>query len=385
MTSPPSRLGRHVDTTAAGETVQAFIPPPLPPNPPIDVAKLLASLSRADHALGRLDGISALLPQPKLFTYMYVRKEAVPSSQIEGTQSSLDDLLQYEAEALDGKASDDVREVSNYVDAATYGLDRLKELPLSLRLIREMHERLMSGARGGNKAPGEFRKTQNWVGGTRPGNAIYIPPPPNEVMTCLDALEKFFHAPSDLPPLIRAGLIHVQFESIHPFLDGNGRIGRLLITLFLCANGALRDPLLYLSLFFKQHRSAYYDLLQSVRTKGAWEEWLQFFLEGISKTATEAFDSANKIRNLIEQDRDRIAEQAQSSLSVLRLHEILQRNPYLTSGKARDASGLSMPTVNTALYELERLGIVKETTGRERGRVYAYASYLALLSPPSEQ
>src|SRR5271155_367509 len=299
-TSPAStRLGRFVDTPGAGEVVRAFVPPPLPPNPAIDILSLLPQLSAAERALGRLDGITVLLPRQELFLYMYVRKEAVLSSQIEGTQSTLSDLLRFETEAQAGQPIDDIREVSNYVDAMMYGLERLAELPLSLRLIREMHARLLRSGRGETKNPGEFRRTQNWVGGTRPGNALFVPPPVVELDACLDQFERFIHEnASRLPPLIKAGLLHVQFETIHPFLDGNGRIGRLLVTLYLCAEGVLRKPLLYLSLYLKTHRADYYRLLQEVREQGAWEAWLEFFLVGIAETANQAFDAATRIVDL---------------------------------------------------------------------------------------
>ncbi|RYF56561.1 MAG: Fic family protein, partial [Comamonadaceae bacterium] len=280
MSEPPPnlRLGRFIETPVAGEMVRAFIPPPLPPEPSIDVLALLERLSLAERALGRLDGITMLLPRQELFLYMYVRKEAVLSSQIEGTQSTLSDLLRFETEAKAGQPIDDVREVSNYVEAMMYGLERLDDLPLSLRLIREMHARLLQSGRGGTKSPGEFRRSQNWIGGTRPGNALFVPPPPIEMDDCLNALERFMHEDhSRLPALIKAGLLHVQFETIHPFLDGNGRIGRLLVTLYLCVNGVLRKPLLYLSLYLKTHRADYYRLLQEVREHGAWEAWLDFF------------------------------------------------------------------------------------------------------------
>src|SRR6185437_3299191 len=261
MTDDNPRLGRFIETAIGGEIVRAFVPPPLPPNPPIDMTKLVSHLSAADRALGRLDGISQLLPNKELFLYMYVRKEAVLSSQIEGTQSTLSDLLRAEADQLEAQSFDDVTEVSNYVEAMTYGVQRMKTFPLSLRLIREMHEILLKKSRGAGKDPGQFRRSQNWIGGTRPGNAVYVPPPKIEMDACLDALEKFIHNETrDLPPLIKAGLIHLQFESIHPFLDGNGRIGRLLITLMLCAEGILKEPLLYLSLYFKTKRADYYRL-----------------------------------------------------------------------------------------------------------------------------
>jgi Fic family protein len=375
------RLGRYVETAVAKERVRAFVPPPLPPNPPIEITKLLTRLSAADRALGRLDGITMLVPDHALFLYMYVRKEAVLSSQIEGTQSTLSDLLRFETEAAAGKPIDDIREVSNYVDAMMYGLERLDRLPLSLRLIREMHERLIQGGRGGTKNPGDFRTSQNWIGGTRPGNAIYVPPPVNELMPCLDALEKFIHADTpDYPPLIKAGLIHVQFESIHPFLDGNGRLGRLLITLYLCAQNVLTQPLLYLSLYFKTHQATYYRLLQEVRERGAWEAWLEFFLDGVSETAQQAFTTGTRIVALFKTDRERVAATGDRASSTLRVHELMQRNPFITAPKAGEQTGLTTPTINNALSELQRLGIVKEVTGRKRGRVYCYKAFMDLFS-----
>ena len=377
----PSRLGRFKETTYEKERVRAFVPPPLPPTPPIDVLPLLSKLSAADRALGRLDGITVLVPDKARFLYMYVRKEAVLSSQIEGTQSTISDLLRFETDAAAGRPVDDVREVSHYVDAMMHGLDRLKTLPISLRLIREMHERLLRGGRGQTKSAGEFRRSQNWVGGTRPGNAIYVPLPVDELMGCLDAFEKFIHQPTpDIPPLIKAGLIHLQFESIHPFLDGNGRLGRLLITLHLCAENVLKQPLLYLSLYFKQHREDYYRLLQEVRERGAWEAWLEFFLDGVAKTADQAFDTATSIVALFEGDRARISADAAAAGSALRVHELLQRSAFLTAPVATQKTGLTAPTINAAFGELERLGIVSEVTGRKRGRVYSYRRFVELLS-----
>lgn len=374
-------MGRFVETTAAGERVRSFVPPPLPPAPPIDVMRLLDRLSLAERALGRLDGITMLLPRQELFLYMYVRKEAVLSSQIEGTQSTLSDLLRFETEAQEGQPIDDIREVSNYVDAMMYGLERLEELPLSLRLIREMHARLLQSGRGGTKDPGEFRRSQNWIGGTRPGNALYVPPPVTELDGCLGALEKFMHEEqSRLPALIKAGLLHVQFESIHPFLDGNGRIGRLLVTLYLCVQGVLRKPLLYLSLYLKTRRADYYRLLQEVRERGAWEAWLEFFLEGVEETANQAFEAATRIVEIFKRDRERITAESERAGSALRVHELLQTQPYLTSNQLVDRTGLTAPTVNAALADLELLGIVEEITGRKRGRVFAYRGYLAILN-----
>lgn len=382
---PNLRLGRFVETPVAGEVVRAFVPPPLPPAPPIDVLGLLDRLSLAERALGRLDGITMLLPRQELFLYMYVRKEAVLSSQIEGTQSTLSDLLRFETEAQAGQPIDDIREVSNYVDAMMYGLDRLEELPLSLRLIREMHERLLQSGRGGTKSPGEFRRSQNWIGGTRPGNALFVPPPITELDGCLDALERFMHeSESRLPALIKAGLLHVQFETIHPFLDGNGRIGRLLVTLYLCVNGVLRKPLLYLSLYLKTHRTDYYRLLQEVREHGAWEAWLDFFLAGVADTANQAFDAATRIVDLFKDDRERITAESDRAGSALRVHDLFQQNPFLTANQLVERTGLSAPTVNAVLADLQRIGIIDEITGRKRGRVFGYGRYLAILSEGTE-
>lgn len=364
-----------------GEIVRAFVPPPLPPAPSVDVLALLERLSLAERALGRLDGITMLLPRQELFLYMYVRKEAVLSSQIEGTQSTLTDLLRFETEAQAGQPIDDIREVSNYVDAMMHGLERMQDFPLSLRLIREMHERLLQSGRGGTKNPGEFRRSQNWIGGTRPGNALFVPPPVSELADCLDALEQFMHEDqSRLPALIKAGLLHVQFETIHPFLDGNGRIGRLLVTLNLCANGVLRQPMLYLSLFLKTHRTDYYRLLQEVREHGNWEAWLDFFLTGVADTANQAFDAATRIVELFKEDRELVTLKSERAGSALRLHELFQQNPFHTSSQLVQRTGLTAPTVNAALADLERLGIVEEVTGRKRGRVFSYRRYLAILS-----
>jgi len=381
VTPTNPRLGRFVETPVAGEVVRAFVPPPLPPDPPLDVLGLLERLSVAERAVGRLDGITVLLPRQELFLYMYVRKEAVLSSQIEGTRSTLSDLLRFESEAQAGQPIDDIREVSNYVDAMMHGLERLEELPLSLRLIREMHARLLQSGRGGTKSPGEFRRSQNWIGGTRPGNALFVPPPTTELDACLDALERFMHEEaSRLPALIKAGLLHVQFETIHPFLDGNGRIGRLLVTLYLCVHGVPRKPILYLSLYLKTRRADYYRLLQEVRERGAWEAWLEFFLEGVAETANQAFDAATRIVELFKQDRERITAESERAGSALRVHELLQQSPYLTANQLVERTRLTAPTVNAALADLKRLDIVEEVTGRKRGRVFGYRGYLAILN-----
>jgi Fic family protein len=386
MTNENPRLGTFIVTATGGETVRAYLPPPLPPNPAIDMTELVSHLSEADRALGRLDGISKLLPNKELFLYMYVRKEAVLSSQIEGTQSTLSDLLRAEAEQLEAQKFDDVTEVSNYVEALNYSLKRMETLPLSLRLIREMHEILLKKGRGAAKNPGQFRRSQNWIGGTRLGNAVYVPPPPVEMLVCLDALEKFIHAERrDLPPLIKAGLVHLQFESIHPFLDGNGRIGRLLITLLLCAEGVLKEPLLYLSLYFKRKRADYYRLLQEVRERGSWETWLEFFLDGITETANEAVASATKISELLEADLAQIKAAGKLTGSVQQIVEFLKKNPYLTAAATATKTQLTLPTVNSAIATLEELGILREITGRKRDRVYEYEAYMSILQDRQKQ
>ena len=384
---PVHRLtGEYATSTTAGESVRAFTPRPLPPVPPLELDAFFPLLDRANQALGRLDGLTTLLPDTELFLYLYVRKEAVLSSQIEGTQSSLSDLLLFENEGAPGVPMDDVREVSNYVAAMQHGLERLRGgFPLSLRLIREIHGILLRGGRGADRTPGEFRRSQNWIGGTRPGNAAFVPPPPERLMECLDSFEKFLHDEEQkLPLLVQLGLIHVQFETIHPFLDGNGRLGRLLITLLLCARGALREPLLYLSLYFKTHRAHYYELLQRVRTEGVWEEWLEFFLEGTETTAKQAADTAVELIRLFDTDRKRIQLLGRSALSALRVHEYMQKKPLINIGVAARALNLSIPTVSGALKRLAELEIAKETTGRERDRIFAYTRYLEIVSAGTE-
>jgi Fic family protein len=358
----------------------AFVPSPLPPDPPLRIEPAMQDLlDEANQALGRLDAVTVLLPDAGQFLYSYIRKEAVLSSQIEGTQSSLSDLLLFENDAVPGVPLDDVEETINYVAAMTHGLHRVDsgELPLSNRLLREIHARLMAGVRGGDKAPGEFRRTQNWLGGTRPGNARFVPPPPQNVADAMSDLEKFLHGPT--PILVKAALAHVQFETIHPFLDGNGRVGRLLITLLLCAEKVLAQPLLYLSLYFKQHRDAYYDHLQRVRTEGAWEAWLEFFLEGVIAVAGSATATARSIRELIDADRDRIHGLGRGAHSASRVHELAGRRIGLTATATASELELSVPTVNAALKRLQTAGILREVTGRKRGKLYIYGAYLDLL------
>jgi len=380
------RLGRYISSSFGSETVRAFVPPPLPPVPAVGLERLQRLFEQASQSLGRLDGLASLIPDLSLFLYAYVRKEAVLSSQIEGTQSSLSDLLLFENEEVPGVPIQDVEEVSNYVSALQHGLSRMREgFPLSLRLIREIHKILLSNARGSEKQPGEFRTSQNWIGGTRPGNAAFVPPPPELVMQCMGELELFMHSESpDLPLLIKAAFIHVQFETIHPFLDGNGRLGRLLITFLLCSGGALSEPILYLSLYFKQHRQTYYDLLTSVRMTGNWEAWIEFFLTGVKETADQAVQSARRLLALIEGDRRKIEALGRSAASALRVHHYSRTHPILSIAFAAEGAGMTFPTAAGAIESLEQLGILQEITGKQRDRVFAYRSYLDILSEGTE-
>lgn len=375
--------GTYHSTATAGETVRAFVPSPLPPMPPLEIggARQLL-LERATLAVGRLDSISTLLPDPHLFLYSYVRREAVLSSQIEGTQSSLSDLLLFELEEVPGTPVDDVVEVSNYIAALELGMDRLREgFPLSNRLLREMHGALMSKGRGSDKLPGEFRRSQNWIGGTRPGNARFVPPPPHEVEPCMAALERFLHdETSGVPILVKAALAHVQFETIHPFLDGNGRLGRLLIALLLHHGGLLAQPLLYLSLYLKQHRSGYYDLLDRVRTAGDWEAWVDFFLEGVEETARGAVQTARRLVDLFDTDTRRVQETGRTASNALRVLNALRQRPVLTLNHLRDVHGMTFPTAAKAMNSLITLGIARELTGQRRNRVFVYDAYLTVLN-----
>ena len=381
-----TRLGQYVESAViGGESYRAYIPAPLPPEPPVDMERLYPLLDKANTALGRLDGMSMVLPDAALFLYMYVRKEAVLSSQIEGTQSSLSDLLLFEFDEAPGAPIDDVTEVSCYVAALDYGMERLKDLPLSLRLLKEMHARLMNNARGGDKQPGEFRTSQNWIGGTRPGTARFVPPPADQLMPCLDKFEKFLHDETvQLPALVKAALAHLQFETIHPFLDGNGRLGRLLITMILCVEGILRDPVLYLSLYLKTHRDRYYELLQSVRENGNWEDWIEFFLQGVIETSEQATEAAQSIVRLFEEDRTSIETSGRSTASALSIHALMQRRPILTTNKITEETGMSLPTALRNLALLEELGVARETTGKERNKVFVYRAYLDILSKGTE-
>ena len=381
------KSGEYITQAVTGESYQAYLPATLPPDPPLALdTGLLQHMDQANRALGRLDGISRVWPNSSHFLnqllYQYIRKEAVLSSQIEGTQSSLSDLLLYELEETPGVPLDDVQEVSSYVAALNHGLTRIREgFPLSLRLLREIHGVLLATGRGNNKSPGEFRRSQNWLGGTRPGNAIFVPPPPERLMDCLGPFEHFLHdEPEPVPSLIKAALAHVQFETIHPFPDGNGRLGRMLITLLLCHDKVLQEPSLYLSLYFKIHRADYYDHLQRVRTEGDWEGWLRFFLIGVTQTATEATDAAQKLWNLFDEDRRRIQQQGKISATALRVHDLLQQRPIISITAACKALELTHPAVNKSLRKLEEMGIVREITGRQRNRLYLYEAYMAILS-----
>lgn len=379
--------GVYHTTVFGGETVRAFVPAPLPPIPPIDLAGARQRLlEQATLAVGRLDSVSTLLPETQHFLYAYVRREAVLSSQIEGTQSSLSDLLLFELKEAPGAPFDDVVEVSNYIAALEHGMARLGEgFPLCHRLLREVHARLMSGARGSEKEPGQFRHSQNWIGGTRPGNARFVPPPPDQVGPCMAALEAFLHDDSGATPiLIKAALVHVQFETIHPFLDGNGRLGRLLIALLLHHGGLLAQPLLYLSLYLKQNRARYYELLDRVRTHGDWETWVDFFLEGVEQTANGAVQTARRLVNLFEADTRRTQEVGRTAPNALRVLAALRQRPVLGLPQLCRQGGLTFPTAAKAMEKLVGMGMVRELTGRRRNRVFVYGAYLDILSEGGE-
>lgn len=379
--------GQYLMNNVAGEAYRAFLPAPLPPDPPLDLdGELLRLLEAATRAVGRLDGIAGVLPDTQLFLYQYVRKEAVLSSQIEGTQSSFSDLLLYELEELPGVPVDDTQEVSSYVSAMEHGLQRMRGgFPLSLRLLREIHGVLLAHGRGADKTPGEFRRSQVWLGGTRPGNAVFVPPPPERLMECLDPFEHYLHDErSPTPVLIKAALAHAQFETIHPFLDGNGRLGRLLITLILCAEDVLHEPLLYLSLYFKLNRSEYYDRLNRVRIHGDWEGWLRFFLRGVGDTAQEAVATARRLLELFERDRERIGTLGRIAGSCVRLHDLLKQRPILNIAQAVERTGINRTTIGNCIARLEALGVLRELTGNRRNRLFVYDQYVAVLSEGTE-
>lgn len=387
-----NRLGSHISRTNGGEAYQAFIPPKLPPTPPIALEDLSGLLEKASASLARLNNISYSIPNVELLLYMYVRKEALLSSQIEGTQSSLADLILFEYQhRLETESKDknlasspkvpksDVEEVSNYVKALNHGLKRLSDgFPLSLRLLRDMHKVLLSGVRGSTKLPGEFRKSQNWIGGTRPGNALFVPPPADRLDDCLKDLELFLHD-KKLPILIKAGIAHVQFETIHPFLDGNGRLGRLLIIILLIEGGLLHTPILYLSLYMKENRNTYFKLLQEVRNHGRWEVWLEFFLEGVIKSSEDAVKSAENITNLFADDIGKVQSLGRARFSCEKILQYLQTMPEVSVKLIADQLDISSPAARNALNQMTEMGILSEITGGGRDKIYLYKNYLAIL------
>jgi Fic family protein len=386
--SPVERAGHFIEIDGGPEGFAAFLPRPLPPDPPLAIGPdLQRSLDEANQALGRLDGITLLLPEPDQFLYSFIRKEAVLSSQIEGTQSSLSDLLLFENDAVPGVPLGDAQETSNYIVAMNHGIARIDEgFPLSNRLLREVHALLLSGSRGGDKTPGEFRRTQNWLGGTRPGNARFVPPPWSAVVPSMSDLEKFLHdKPLPTPVLVKAALAHAQFETIHPFLDGNGRLGRLLITLLLYAERVVARPLLYLSLYLKQNRNAYYDHLQRVRTDGDWEGWLRFFLEGVIEVAHSTTETTKRTVQMVERDRQRIHGLGRGAATALRVHDQAVRRVVLRAPRVARELALSEPPIYGAIARLEAMGILREVTGRQRGKLYVYDEYLSLLNEGTAQ
>ncbi len=381
--------GQYESTSAGGERIEAFVPHGLPPaEPPILLEGVLAErLTAAEQALVRLDLAGEMVPSLDWFIYAFVRKEAVLSSQIEGTQATLLDLLDHEAAHEPGEPTADVEEVCNYLDALTFAREQLADpegLPLSIRLLNESHRLLLRGTRGATKAPGELRRSQNWIGGSRPSNARFVPPPPHRVPDLLSDLERYLHADDDLPAVVRAGLAHVQFETIHPYLDGNGRIGRLLVTLLLEHCGLLKRPLLYLSLFFKRHRSEYYRRLDAVRTHGDWEGWLDYFLDGVATIADEAVETAAALFRLVAEDRVRLLSQGGATVTALQLFERLPAHPIVSAAWVVRELETSKPTAGRAITALVDAGVLEETTGKRRDRSYAYAAYLARLREGTE-
>lgn len=381
-----AQQGKYVVISTVGEKAEAFVPNPLPPNPPIEWTDALrAQFDKAHAAIGRLEGVSSFLPTNMLL-YSYVRKEAVLSSMIEGTQSSLSDLLVHEISPLQGVPLDDVTEVSNYVAAVEHGLKRVDEgFPISIRLIKDLHKILLSNSRGSTKLPGEIRNSQNWIGGTRPGNAVFVPPPPHLLIEGLSDLEKFIHDDKqDISTILKAGLVHLQFETLHPFLDGNGRVGRLLIILIMISEGMLSQPLLYISLFLKSHRQRYYELLNNVRKEGDWESWLIFFAEAIEVSATSAVGSAEQLVDRAKVDAAIIDKQGRSRINLTKVHKFFLQRPISNSSVLKDATVLAPATIQTALKKLCDLNILSEITGKKRDRVYAYKAYIDILNEGSE-
>lgn len=388
VAAPSERAGVFAPVRQGAATYLAFHPAPLPPEPPLTLdVELHRLLDRANQALGRLDGITLLLPNPSQFLYAFIRKEAVLSSQIEGTVSSLSDLLLFENEAVPGVPIEDLEETANYLAALNHGVDSIAagSLPLCNRLLREVHERLLQSGRGADKAPGEFRRSQNWLGGTGSGDARFVPPPWEEVEPAMSDLERFLHdMPTPTPVLTKAALAHVQFETIHPFLDGNGRVGRLLITLLLVDQKVLRRPLLYLSLYLKRNRDAYYEYLQRVRTEGAWEDWLRFFLTGVVEVSESTAETTRGLVEMIERDRGRIHEFGRGAATALRVHDLAVKRIVVKPPAAAEALELSEPPVYAAIGRLEEAGILREETGRARGKTYVYGEYMDILNEGTE-
>ncbi len=379
--------GKYITVSTTGEAVKSYLPDPLPPVPPLKLdGALQVKLDQAMLELGRLDSVSCLLPDVGQFLYMYIRKEAVLSSMIEGTQSSLSDLLMFEIDESPGTPLDDVQEVCNYVAAMNHGIKRMAEgFPLSLRLLREIHRVLLAKGRGRKQSPGEFRKSQNWIGGSRPGNASFVPPPADAVPECLGQLELFLHDHKTITPvLVKAALAHVQFETIHPFLDGNGRLGRLLIALLLCESGILRQPLLYLSYYFKLHRQYYYELLNGVRLDGDWEKWLDFFADAVIASARQGIKVTNELHTLVESDRKAIESLGRGAASVLQVHQAMLSHPIAGARNLVQFTGLTSATTNKALRQLENLKIVDELTRQKRNRLFRYRRYMELLNTGME-
>ena len=372
--------GKYQKSSLVGsETYNTYIPNTLPPEPAINMAEIYECLEKANFAIGELNGISESVPDPAIINYMYVRKEAVLSSQIEGTQSTLDDLMCHESKTAAGVPVDDVAEVSSYVAAINHGIKRLKKLPLSMRLIKEIHKILLSNSRGKHKTPGEIRRSQNWLGGTRPGNAHFVPPPPDLVSGLLSDLEKFMHAKNKIPILVKAALIHHQFETIHPFLDGNGRVGRLLITLFLCDQDYLSSPFLYLSLFFKQHRNIYYDRLSEPRKNGDFERWINFFLEGVAVTAVDAKKTLIKIKKLFAADDKKLTNLGRARNSAELVFSKFKQKPILTIAEITRLTKLSKPTAISSVNHLIDLGIIINKSEKKWGQIYSYNGYVKLV------
>ena len=362
---------------------KSFIPAPLPPEPPIEFDDELQSLlSKADRDLARLDGITTVLPNADLFIAMYVKKEALLSSQIEGTQASLEGVLEFEADLMPKEDVNEIKEVINYIKALNYGMDRLNELPMSLQLIREIHENLLEETRGANRNPGEFREFQNYIGmpGASLNEAIFIPPSPDMVIPLMEELEIFFHKKDDIPPLVRIALIHSQFETIHPFLDGNGRVGRLLITFYLFWKGILSRPLLYLSFYLKKNRTEYYELLMEVRKEGAWENWIKFFLRGVSETSQEAANTAREVIKLKDELITKLHENSVSSVYAVKLVDLLFEKPVISTKDAVEKLGVSTVTVNELVKKFEKIGILKEITGKQRYKKYIFTDYVEIIA-----